>query len=234
VKLQKRIVKNKSFQSFLCWLVHIYIKFVYLTSRWDVRGSEHMDALVESGKPFIIAFWHGRLLMIPPFAPKGVKINVLISNHSDGALSAKVMGHFKLGIIRGSSKKDGLTAFRNIMKALKRNEAVVITPDGPRGPRMQVSGTIISIAQMMSVPIIPMTYSTSSCRVLRSWDRFLVAKPFARSTFIYGEPIFIDKKITEKDVKKAGLELEKALNEITRRADEAVGLKPLEPDCAII
>jgi lysophospholipid acyltransferase (LPLAT)-like uncharacterized protein len=232
LKLTKRIIKNKSFQSFLCWLVSVYIRFVYYTSRWETKGFENVEALMHSGKPFIFAFWHGRLLMIPPFAPKSLKISVLISNHNDGELIAKVMRYFKFGLVRGSSKKEGLSALRNIMKILKNNEIVVITPDGPRGPRMRVSGEIITIAQMMSVPIIPVTYSISKCRVLRSWDRFLVAKPFSRGAFFYGDPIMIDKKSGEEEIKKAGVVLENALNEITRQADEFVGIQPVEPDYA--
>jgi lysophospholipid acyltransferase (LPLAT)-like uncharacterized protein len=232
VKLTKKIAKNKSLQSFLCWLVHVYIRFVHLTGRWDVNGTEHMDNLTKIGQPFIIAFWHGRLLMTPPFSPKKVKVNALISKHNDGELIAKVLAHFNMGLIRGSSKKEGLTAFRNIIKALRNKEVVAITPDGPRGPRMRVSGTIITIAQMMSVPIIPMTYSISSCRVLNSWDRFLVAKPFARGTVIYGEPIWIEKKSTEEEIKKAGLELEEVLNKITMHADKSVGIAAIEPDYA--
>ncbi len=229
MKLTKKILKSKTFQLFICWMAHIYVWLVYLTSRWHVIGQQHIDSMTNSHKPFIVAFWHGRLLMIPPFAPSGVKMNVLISTHNDGELIAKVMEHFKFTMIRGSSKRDALSAFKNVINALKAGDAVVITPDGPQGPRMRLGGNIIKIAQMTSVPIIPMVYSIANGRTLRSWDSFMIAKPFGKGAVIYGEPLHVDKSLDEEGLKAAGAELEKRLNDITMQADKLVGLKPVQP-----
>ncbi|MCE3231935.1 MAG: uncharacterized protein K0R98_192 [Rickettsiaceae bacterium] len=190
-----------------------------------------MNSLIKAGKPFIIAFWHGRLLMMPPFAASHrAPIHVLISTHNDGELIAKVTQHFKVGVIRGSSKKEGLSAIRSVFRILKKNEIASITPDGPRGPRMRVSGTVIDLAKMAQVPIIPMTYSVSKCKIANSWDRFMIAKPFSKGIVIYSEPIFVDKDLTTEAMANIGLKLEKVLNDITIEADTAVGIVPVKPE----
>ncbi len=229
MKLKKRILKSRPVQLIICWIAYLYVLFVYKTTKWEVRGTEKMDTLAESGQPFILVFWHGRLLMIPTFAPKKIKINIVISQHNDGELISNVVKHFNFSFIRGSSQKDSVAALKNTLKALKNNEMVALTPDGPRGPRMRIGGNVIQIAKMLSVPIIPITYSVEKCKILRSWDRFMVAKPFNRGILICGDPIFVDKK-DEKKLKIASDILENQLNNMTRIADEFVGIKPIEPE----
>jgi lysophospholipid acyltransferase (LPLAT)-like uncharacterized protein len=230
MKLSKRILKNKLVQGLICWVAQIYIRIVYITGAWEIRGQQYSDALIKSKQPFIVAFWHGRLLMVPPFSPKGLKVNVVISNHNDGELIAKVIKHFGYGLIRGSSRKEGASALRGALRAINENEVVVITPDGPRGPRMRVGGTVSNIAHMSGVPILPITYSTSSAKIFRSWDRFMLAKPFAKNIFICGEPIYVSKSSDENVIKNTSIALEIALNNITRQADEFVGITPVEPE----
>jgi lysophospholipid acyltransferase (LPLAT)-like uncharacterized protein len=230
MRLSKRILKSSFIQTIICRLAWAAIWFIYITSRWEVKGFDNTKKLLDSGKPLIFVFWHGRLLMISPFRPKNHKVNVVISTHNDGQLITRVMEIFGFSMIRGSSrKKDGMSAFKEVTRALENNELVAITPDGPRGPRMRIGGNVIKIAQMHNCPIIPVTYSISKCKILRSWDRFMLAKPFARGAFIYGEPLYV-KGDDDAALKEAGFELENRLNNITRQADEMMGLVPVEPE----
>ncbi|PPR21324.1 MAG: hypothetical protein CFH39_01837, partial [Alphaproteobacteria bacterium MarineAlpha10_Bin2] len=59
----KRLFRSWAFQALLCWLAANYIRFVYVTSRWREEGREPAHELMQGGRPFIAAFWHGRLLM---------------------------------------------------------------------------------------------------------------------------------------------------------------------------
>jgi len=231
MSLTKKILKSKPVQELICRIAWIYIWFVYLTSSWDKKGFEQIRALAETGNPIIFVFWHGRLLMIPPFAIKGYKMNVVISNHNDGQLITRVMEHFGFSMIRGSSnKKDGLAAFKEVLRALKNKEMVSITPDGPRGPRMRLGGNVVKISQMTGVAIVPVTYSISKNKILRSWDRFMLAKPFSRGVFIYGEPILPPTSGDEKTLEEASTLLENRLNQLTKQADEMMGINPVEPE----
>lgn len=230
--LIKKILKSKPVQAIICRVAWAYIWLVYFTTKWEKRGFEHTKKIVDEGKPVIFVFWHSRLLMIAPFAPKRKqKLNVVISTHNDGQLITRVMEYFNFHMIRGSSnKKDALLAFKEVIRALKNNEIVTITPDGPRGPRMRIGGNVVKIAQMQNVQIIPVTYSVSRCKILSSWDRFMFAKPFSKGIFIYGEPIEPCQTNDENALKEAGINLENRLNNITRQADELMGITPTEPE----
>lgn len=230
MSLKKKILTSRLLQTFICRLAWILIWFIYFTSRWEVKGFEPIKKLLDSRKPLIFVFWHGRLLMVAPFCPKNRKANVVISTHNDGQLITRVMENFGFNMIRGSSrKKEGISALKEVIHSLENNEIIAITPDGPRGPRMRIGGNVIKIAQMQNVPIIPVTYSISKCKILRSWDRFMLAKPFSRGIFIYGKPLYV-KDADEESLKEAGTLLENRLNNITRQADKLVGITPVEPE----
>ena len=225
----KQTFKILSVQKIICFIAYIYIWFTYYTTRWEIKKSVASAKLLENKRPVIFAFWHGRLLMIPPFSANQKDTSIVVSNHSDGELIARVMKYFKFKLIRGSSSKGALSASKKILKSLKRSENIVLTPDGPRGPKMRVGGNIIRIAQVSCTPIIPVTYSASNCKFLKSWDSFLIAKPFGRGIFIVGDPIYIRNKSNKEELEEARLNLENHLNEITKYADSKMGLEVTKP-----
>jgi hypothetical protein len=208
-------MKSKLVISLAASLIAFLMRFLKLTNKWSWLNSERLE--IAKTQPVIFAFWHGRLLMIPPFRPKGAKINVLISHHSDGALIARVQSKFGIGTIRGSTSKDGknkggLVAIREIMRAIKNNECLAITPDGPRGPARKVSGNIVEIAKKLELPIIPVTYSCTKFWQLKTWDGFVIPKPFGKGVFAIGEVIPFER----------AEELEEEMNKLTLEADFAV------------
>lgn len=217
MKLHKRLLKSPSVIRFGAVLITFYIKFVGLTTRWKVING-HVIEKDYRYKPFIIAFWHGRLLMIPYLTPKGAKGHVLSSKHRDAAMIAAVQKKFGFDMIWGSSRgktgkdKGGSGAIRQMVRAKRKGEAIAITPDGPRGPARKVGGQIIEIAKLLELPIIPVTFSTSRCRIIGSWDSFMLAKPFGKGVFIVGDPIPPNR----------AEELEERMNKLTDEADIAV------------
>lgn len=177
-KLFKRVTKSAAFHAVMVWLAAQYIRFVHYTSRKRIEVHESAKPYVNGDNPFIVAFWHGRLLMMPMLCPPKRKMNVLISTHRDGEMIAQTMHRFNFHTIRGSTSRGGVAAAINAIRALKDGQNVSITPDGPRGPAMKVQGGIITVAQKANVPIIPMTFSATRHKRARSWDRFMVALPF--------------------------------------------------------
>lgn len=219
----KKILKKKLVQSVICSICWYYIWLVYFTTKWRVTGLKKNQELAAATGGMIIALWHDRLFMAAPFAPKNCKINVVISNHNDGELISKVMLNFKFSLIRGSSKRrDSLKAFNQVKNALNNNEVVIITPDGPRGPRHEITGNIVEISHKYNAPIIPVTYAVSNAKILNSWDRFILALPFSKGIFIYGKPIYPSKDYNAATIKQARIDLENNLNALCDKADKAV------------
>lgn len=225
----KRALQSETMRRILGWLVSLYIRLVYHTGACQVVGGDIPKKYWDEGKPFILGFWHGRLLMMPYCWNYGKSISMLISQHRDGQFGARAVGHFGIKTVSGSSSQGGVQAIRALVKILKNNEYMGIAPDGPRGPRMQASGGIISVARLSGVPIIPVAFGSSRGRVLSSWDRFLVAWPFGRRVFVWGEPVYVDRSASPEDEEAARRQVEDALNTVTNEADRLTGRTPIEP-----
>lgn len=226
--LVKRWLKSDRARRLACRIAAAYIRLVHATSRWQVTGDAAPRAHWDEGRPFILAFWHGRLLMMPHVWRAGVPMNMLISQHRDGRLIADTIARFGLGSVAGSSSKGGAAAMRQIVKAIRAGEYAGVTPDGPRGPRQRASGGIAAIARLSGVPVIPATFSMRRRRLIGSWDRFLVPMPFSRGVFIWGEPIHVPRDADAAALERYRIRIEDELNRITAEADRATGHVPLD------
>ena len=222
-RVWRRFLRSDALLRIACWITHCYIRFVYLTSRWSVEGSDWTSRLTREGRTFIGAFWHGRLLMMPLAWHGLAPFHMLISAHRDGRIIAGAMTYFGIETIAGSTNRGGSSALREILKRLKEGGCVGITPDGPRGPAMTVSIGIVNIARLAGVPIVPVTYATSRRRELASWDRFHLALPFGRGVFLFGEPIEIDAELDEAGLEDVRCLIEARMIEMVREADHRVG-----------
>ena len=219
----RRLLRSDALRRIACWITHCYIRFVYLTNRWSVEGGDWTRKLTREDRTFIVAFWHGRLLMMPLAWHGLAPFHMLISAHRDGRIIAGAMTYFGIETIAGSTSRGGSSALREILKRLKEGGCVGITPDGPRGPAMTVSIGIVNIARLAGVPIVPVTYATSRRRELASWDRFHLALPFGRGVFLFGEPIEIDAERDETGLEDVRCLIEARMVEMVREADRRVG-----------
>ena len=219
----RRLLRSSRLRRLLCWVIHLYIRFVYATNRWTVEGAEVPLRLRWEGKSFILAFWHGRLLMIPMAWRRLAPMHMLISAHRDGRIIADAVTYFGVRSIAGSTRRGGSAAVRTMVKRLDAGDCVGITPDGPRGPAGVASIGIVNLARLAGVPIVPVVYSTSRRRVLRTWDRFHLALPFGRGVFLWGEPIEVAADLDPGGVEQARLRVESRMNEIAAEVDRRVG-----------
>jgi len=233
VRLLKRVLRSEAVRRLFCWLAAQYIRLVHLSGRWTAVNGDVPKRYWDVGKPFILAFWHGRLLMMPYCWDRRRAIHMLISQHRDGQLIARTVGHFGIRTAAGSSTRGGAQALRTMVKALAQGDCVGVTPDGPRGPRMRASDGIVGVARLAGVPIVPAAYGTTLGRFLDTWDRFLVAWPFGRCIVVWGEPIVVDRDAGPGAAEAARQRIEDGLNAVTAEADRLCGRTPVEPAPAI-
>jgi len=177
------------------------------------------ESCLARGERVICAFWHGRLLMMP-FAYPGQRVVILISQHRDGEYISRIARALGFQVIRGSATRGGVRALRQIIRALKEGLNLVITPDGPRGPRAQVKSGVIELARLTGAPIVPVSFSAVRRRFLKSWDAFLLPLPFSRAVYIWGEPIYVEPMATKEEVAKYQDILAERLDLLTMKADE--------------
>tara|TARA_R110002167_G_scaffold127316_2_gene308839 strand:+ start:38258 stop:38995 length:738 start_codon:yes stop_codon:yes gene_type:complete len=229
---KRKVLKSEIVRRCACWLAAQYMRFVWATGRWDALGVDKVDELYNAGTPFIVSFWHGRLLMTSFGWQRERPFHMLISAHRDGELIAHTVKHLGIDWIKGSTAKEGkkskggAQALRSMLKALKEGAYVGITPDGPRGPRMRASDGVITVARMSGAPIIPLTYGVRGGRVLNTWDRFLIPYPFSKGVLYWGEPMDVSK---DDDLEAARVRLEQRLTEMTTEADQMTGRATVAP-----
>ncbi len=214
---------------FLCAALARYIRLIHLSGRWQVRGGEVPRRFWDAGRPFLLCFWHGRGMMMPCSWDRRVPIHMLISRHVDGQLIAHTVKHFGIDTIAGSTSRGGAGALRAMLKTLAAGNCAGITPDGPRGPRMRASAGVVTTARLAGVAIVPATFAARRRLVLSSWDRFIVALPFTRGVFLWGEPIEVAREADPRTREQARRELEDKLNALCLEADRLVGAAPVEP-----
>jgi hypothetical protein len=94
---------------------------------------------------------------------------------------------------------------------------------------MRAGNGAIALAKLSGVPILPISYSSSRCKIFKSWDRFLLPLPFTKGVFIWGKPIKISENATKLEVEISRQKLEEQLTELTKTADKLVGQTTPEP-----
>lgn len=236
----KGILKSDAFRIFASWLVTQYVRLAWATGRWTVHGGQTPAAKWDAQKPFILVFWHGRLLMMPKSWRRGVKVHMLISQHRDGELITRGIKPFGIDTIRGSTSKPGkakdkggLTALREILRTLKSGECIGITPDGPKGPRMRASDGVITIARLSGAPILPAAWSARRRWALNSWDRFLVPSLFTKGVIVWGAPIEVPRDANDAQIDALRQMVEARMIALTDEADALAGAPKIEPAPAL-
>lgn len=223
MSLSKRLLKHPFMSTVFSYALAGFIWVVYLSNRRHLIVDESARPFLAGKENAIFTFWHGRMMLLPPFYTLQRKIpvmHVLISLHRDGKLISQIIGHFGQPTVTGSSSKGGGDAMREIITLLKEGNNISITPDGPRGPRQQVIAEgAVTVARMTGKPIVPVTFSASRCRRLNSWDRFMLALPLGRVSLCIGAPIYFDEHIPKHEQCKI---LENRMNKLVALADEAV------------
>ncbi len=148
----------------------LLIRLIYLTNAKQF----HLPQVIPS-EPVIFAFWHGDLLMQPYLYYQfrsHPKANVLISDHFDGQIIARIMRYFKLGTIHGSTTRGGAKVLIQGLKSLSDGYDIGITPDGPKGPRHEMSDGVVIMAQKRNTKVIVYSCVPTKFWQLPSWDRF--------------------------------------------------------------
>jgi lysophospholipid acyltransferase (LPLAT)-like uncharacterized protein len=188
--------------------------FLQMLSRtWRVRvvNGEYVRELRKAGRPFIFALWHGQLLpLLWHHREEGVL--VLISEHRDGELVARAATSLGYGLIRGSTTRGAERALISLVRELQSGHEVAITPDGPRGPAMTFAPGALVAAQRSDSFILPVAASADRAWRLRSWDKFMIPKPFARVTVAYGAPTKV-LATTSRAAAEEGSRFERLLND---------------------
>lgn len=233
----KHLMRSSLMTSCIGWLIASYMVVIKYTTRWNVLYAERAEPIIQSGHGLIALTWHSRFLMLNSAWKKQYAMpHVLISRSRDGAIVAKTTQYLGLQTIRGSAKKagsqkakGGAQASRDIVGAINNGGCIVITPDGPRGPRQRLGDGPLRLAKLTGAPILPCTFSVSRRKMFDSWDKFILPLPFGRGQIIWGTPVTISADATDTEIDAIRLSIETEMNMLLSKADTALGHEQVRP-----
>jgi lysophospholipid acyltransferase (LPLAT)-like uncharacterized protein len=199
----------------LSLLAYAVVRLLTTTYRITHVHPENM----ESTPQYLMAFWHAHLLPLLGRGKWRRPIVVMVSRSDDGELIARVLGLFGVASARGSSSRGGGAALREMIREAGEGKNIVFTPDGPRGPARIAKEGLVYAAQATGLPIVPVAFAGKSTKLLRSWDRMVIPKPFSRGFIVYGEPISVPRR---GDVAEWRAVIEEKLNELAAEAERRI------------
>jgi len=184
------------------------------TMRCFREGTDHYLEFRRQNTPIIFVFWHGQLLPLVHYH-RNEGIVVLVSEHSDGEYIAQVIHRHGFGTTRGSSTRGGVKGLKGIVRAARQGKDLAFTPDGPKGPRHDFKMGALVAAQMTGLPVVPLSVGADRAWYLKSWDRFMIPKPFARIRIRYGAPRWVPRDASAQTLAEVREDLRDELRRFT-------------------
>lgn len=207
------------------WLVLLFIGFVARTVRRTFLNWNVIESFDRAGQNYILCLWHnGIFYFLPVLGPMGYA--GMISRSKDGDDVAWIAQRFGLVPVRGSPKAGGSTALREMLRLLASGKNVVLTPDGPTGPRYEMKPGVTALARKRGVPVIPLAFSAPRRWEFNTWDRMKVPKPFSRTVILAGAPFWV----ASDDDEAEGKRLEHIMRNLVVQADRFSGAAVTAPD----
>jgi lysophospholipid acyltransferase (LPLAT)-like uncharacterized protein len=198
------------------------IALLRATLRVELLHGEYFADLRSRRIPILFSLWHGRMFL-PIDAHRREGIVTMASKSADGDIITGWLEDNGYVVVRGSTTRGGSEALRRMVHHVRAGRNVALTVDGPKGPARVVQPGVVRLARLTGAWILPISFSSSSPMFFRSWDRYLVPKPFSRNFVSYGEPFPIERELSDE---AALTKIGAAIDQITEEADKMAGICP--------
>jgi lysophospholipid acyltransferase (LPLAT)-like uncharacterized protein len=195
---------------------------LFTTTRLRREGQEHYLSRRRHGHPVVFVFWHGQLLPLVHYHRREGVV-VLVSEHADGEYITRVIERQGFGTARGSSSRGAAKGLKALIRAARDGKDLALTPDGPQGPPRVFKPGALLAAQVTGLPVVPIGVGASGSWRLRSWDGFLVPRPFSRIGVVYGEARVIPRGVDREQLDGVAQAIGEELDALTARAEELAG-----------
>ncbi|MCE9603267.1 MAG: lysophospholipid acyltransferase family protein [Planctomycetia bacterium] len=171
------------------------------------------------GPAVIYSVWHD-VAAYPIFAGRHKRTVALVSKHQDGSLLASGLSMCDIGLVRGSSSRAGASAMREMID-LPDDRNIVMTPDGPRGPRRRTKAGMVFLASHTGRPIVPCGFAaTRDWKIPGSWTNLSIPKPFSTVYLITGEPIPVPRGASREEMAAIEEHVQREMDRLTEAAEQ--------------
>jgi lysophospholipid acyltransferase (LPLAT)-like uncharacterized protein len=236
----KKLLRNDAVQNSLGWLLGVYFKVMLRTVRWRHENVACVEPVLAGEEGAIALFWHGRIPLCLATAPQWwrKRTRAFVSPSSDGQFIADALAMSGFPAIRISSAKKGdaakarqaVAAIREAVTWVAGGGALVVTPDGPRGPNEVIAPGALQIARRSGQPVFLMGIAANPALQLKStWDKVMFAAPFGRGAVVWEGPLYVPTDADEAALAALLEDWSARLSAATRRAETLVGRTPVDP-----
>lgn len=187
------------------------LEFLGAGYTYKFQGRKHLDRLVAAKQPHILALWHGRILEVM-LALRDRGYVSLVSENFDGEWIARLSAHFGFGAVRGSSSRGAARVLVQAKRQLAEGKSLLITLDGPRGPKRVAQPGAVWLSGASGCPILPVRLEADHFLTTRTWDAHQFPAPGATITAAFGEPIWVPNDLDDAGLEAERLKLEQTLN----------------------
>jgi hypothetical protein len=200
-------------------IVWALLWIVSRTWRFEVIAEEGVTPILEGQKspPEIFCFWHQCVLPCTVYFRRSRAV-ILISRSFDGELITRILKMFNFDAVRGSSSRGARVGLLGLARVIETGGTAIFTADGPRGPIYQTKMGPIKLAQMTGAPIGAFHLEPERAWVMRSWDKFMVPKPFTRICVSWAKAVRVPAELAAEDFEPTRQELNAAIERARLRA----------------
>ncbi len=200
-------------------ILKIIFNLIFFTCKWEIINDDLLKK--NKNKPLLICIWHSRLIFFPRFF-KYIKYPVwgISSTHKDSEILARVLKSWRINLIKGSSTRGWINVIKQMSKLFKKeNATIIVTVDGPKGPRKIAKEGSIKLAKKHNVPIVAASAISSSYWELPSWDQTKIPKPFSTIYVKFDEHYFNNDQINSQNISKY---IDDNQNQLTKEIDKNI------------
>ena len=200
-------------------ILKIIFNVIFFTCRWEIMNDDLLKK--NKNKPLLICIWHSRLIFFPRFF-KYIKYPVwgISSTHKDSEILARVLKSWGINLIKGSSTRGWINVIKQMSQLFKKeNATIIVTVDGPKGPRKIAKEGSIKLAKKHNVPIVAASAISSSYWELPSWDQTKIPKPFSTIYVKFDEHYFNNDQINSENISKY---IDDNQNQLTKEIDKNI------------
>ncbi|MHC4406114.1 MAG: lysophospholipid acyltransferase family protein [Planctomycetota bacterium] len=192
------------------WMSTLDYKVAYYDPATD-------PALPECRGQKIYLLWHEYILF--PFFLRGhCNLALLASRHRDAEILSRAAHHMGFDLIRGSTGRGGVAAIRELLRK-SRKMHLVITPDGPRGPRRRLARGSIYLASKLGLPLVLNGFGYDRPWRMPTWDRFAVPRPYSRARSVPSPDIHVPPNLDREGIEYYRTKVERLLNRLNLEAE---------------
>jgi lysophospholipid acyltransferase (LPLAT)-like uncharacterized protein len=231
----KKLLRSDAVQALLGWILGAYVRVILHTVRWTHENVACVEPVLAGDSGAVALFWHGRIPLCLATAPQWWRKNTkaMISPSSDGQFIATALQMAGFPGIRMSSAKAGDSAkarqavamMREAVRHVAEGGALVITPDGPRGPNEVIAAGALQIAKRSKQPVFLMGIAASPAAQMDTWDKIMWALPFGRGAVVWEGPLYVPADADDAASETLLADWTARLSAATRRAEALVGRK---------